>query len=182
MAKKYLDDAGVLYFWQKLKNYFQPKLVSGTNRKTINNETLLGSGNIDTGGGSGLNNIADTNNGVAVTGDTETSGKFYFGNGIELRGVKYATADSPAINISASNTGTFTATYTLPSGYTSALLTGLNLRATGTNYNRVFTYGGESSVSNGVCTLTCYGRNTYTSAANNLSVRFRLLLLTPLDN
>lgn len=46
MAKKYLDDAGVLYFWGKLKSYFQPKLVSGTNIKTINNSTLLGSGNI----------------------------------------------------------------------------------------------------------------------------------------
>ena len=48
MAKKYLDDSGMSYFWGKLKAYFQPKLVSGTNIKTINNESLLGSGNIST--------------------------------------------------------------------------------------------------------------------------------------
>lgn len=47
MAKKYLDDTGMSYFWGKLKAYFQPKLVSGTNIKTINNESILGSGNIN---------------------------------------------------------------------------------------------------------------------------------------
>lgn len=46
MANKYLDYNGTLYFWGKLKAYFQAKLVSGTNIKTINNESLLGSGNI----------------------------------------------------------------------------------------------------------------------------------------
>lgn len=46
MAKKYLDDTGMSYFWGKLKTYFQPTLVSGTNIKTINNESVLGSGNI----------------------------------------------------------------------------------------------------------------------------------------
>ena len=46
MAKKYLDDSGMSYFWGKLKDYFQAKLVSGTNIKTINNESVLGSGNI----------------------------------------------------------------------------------------------------------------------------------------
>ena len=46
MAKKYLDDNGMSYFWGKLKDYFQAKLVSGTNIKTINNESILGSGNI----------------------------------------------------------------------------------------------------------------------------------------
>lgn len=38
--------------WAKCKAYFQAKLVSGTNIKTINNESLLGSGNISVGGGS----------------------------------------------------------------------------------------------------------------------------------
>lgn len=46
MAKKYLDDTGMSYFWGKLKDYFQAKLVSGTNIKTINNESVLGSGDI----------------------------------------------------------------------------------------------------------------------------------------
>lgn len=51
MAKEYLDKSGLTYFWGKLKNHFQDKLVSGTNIKTINNQTLLGSGNISISGG-----------------------------------------------------------------------------------------------------------------------------------
>ncbi len=47
----YLDKTGLTYFWGKLKDYFQPKLVSGTNIKTVNNNSLLGSGNISIGGG-----------------------------------------------------------------------------------------------------------------------------------
>lgn len=46
MAKKYLDYNGTAYFWSKLKAYFQEKLVSGTNIKTINSTSVLGSGNI----------------------------------------------------------------------------------------------------------------------------------------
>lgn len=54
MAKEYLDKAGLTYLWSKLKDYFQVKLVSGTNIKTINNNSLLGSGNITISGGGGL--------------------------------------------------------------------------------------------------------------------------------
>ena len=53
MATKYLDSTGLTYFWGKLKGYFQVKLVSGTNIKTINNESILGSGNLTVQGGSG---------------------------------------------------------------------------------------------------------------------------------
>jgi hypothetical protein len=48
MANKYLDDSGLSYFWTKLKAYFQEKLISGTNIKTINSQSLLGSGDIVT--------------------------------------------------------------------------------------------------------------------------------------
>ena len=51
MSFKFLDYNGLLYFWGKLKAYFQPLLISGTNIKTINNESLLGSGNISIQGG-----------------------------------------------------------------------------------------------------------------------------------
>ena len=54
---KYLDYTGLQRFWDKVKTFltngYQPKLVSGTNIKTINNESLLGSGNISVGGGGG---------------------------------------------------------------------------------------------------------------------------------
>ena len=49
MAQKYLDDTGLSYFWGKIKDYFQVKLVSGTNIKTINNNSLLGSGDMALG-------------------------------------------------------------------------------------------------------------------------------------
>ena len=51
MAQKYLDDNGLLYFWQKIKNVFQEKLVSGTNIKTINNQSIVGGGNLNISGG-----------------------------------------------------------------------------------------------------------------------------------
>ncbi len=53
MSKQYLDKNGLTYLWGKLKAYFQQKLVSGTNIKTVNNQSLLGSGNISISGGGG---------------------------------------------------------------------------------------------------------------------------------
>lgn len=50
MANKYyLDKNGLTYFWSKIKAKLSDKqdtLVSGTNIKTVNNTSLLGSGNI----------------------------------------------------------------------------------------------------------------------------------------
>ncbi len=40
-----------------LGNWFQDKLISGTNIKTINNETLLGSGNISVSGGITIDDV-----------------------------------------------------------------------------------------------------------------------------
>lgn len=48
---KYLDDTGAGRLVQNIKTNFQPKLVSGTNIKTINNTSILGSGNITISGG-----------------------------------------------------------------------------------------------------------------------------------
>ncbi len=50
----YLDKPGLTYFWSKLKSLFDDKqdlLESGTNIKTINNQSLLGSGDITISGG-----------------------------------------------------------------------------------------------------------------------------------
>lgn len=75
---KYLDSTGLAYLWGKIKTYVtnalsskQDTLVSGTNIKTINNTSILGSGNISVSGGgvtpsfSGLGN----NEGSVVLGD-----------------------------------------------------------------------------------------------------------------
>lgn len=43
---KYLDETGTKTLWAKIKEKFQLKLVSGTNIKTVNGTSLLGSGNI----------------------------------------------------------------------------------------------------------------------------------------
>ena len=54
---KYLDDTGLQHFMSLIKTALSGKqatLVSGTNIKTINNESLLGSGNIDVSGGGSL--------------------------------------------------------------------------------------------------------------------------------
>ena len=56
----YLDNTGLAYFWDKIKaalNLKQDTLVSGTNIKTINNESLLGSGNINIQGGAAACNV-----------------------------------------------------------------------------------------------------------------------------
>lgn len=47
--KTYLDKSGLTYFWGKIKGFLNNKqdtLVSGTNIKTINSTSLLGSGDI----------------------------------------------------------------------------------------------------------------------------------------
>ena len=54
---KYLDSTGVSHLIEKIKSLVSSKqdaLVSGTNIKTINNESLLGSGNISVSGGGSI--------------------------------------------------------------------------------------------------------------------------------
>ena len=66
MGGKYLDSSGLSYLWGKLKAYFQEKLVSGTNIKTINNESVLGSGNISISGG--VSDVTIDNSSVVTSG------------------------------------------------------------------------------------------------------------------
>ena len=65
----------------------QPTLVSGTNIKTINNQSLLGSGNISISGGSGAANWLDG----SQTGSVRTSGSSSEGAGYTIG--QYATAE-----------------------------------------------------------------------------------------
>ena len=48
---KFLDSTGLGHLISKIKSWGQEKLVSGTNIKTINNSSILGSGNISIEGG-----------------------------------------------------------------------------------------------------------------------------------
>ena len=48
----YLNDSGLSYFWSKIKSGLSGKqdtLVSGTNIKTVNGSSILGSGNLEVG-------------------------------------------------------------------------------------------------------------------------------------
>ena len=52
----YLDGVGLGDVWNKIKNLInlkQDKLISGSNIKTVNGQSLLGSGNITISGGGG---------------------------------------------------------------------------------------------------------------------------------
>lgn len=110
----------------------------------------------------------------------------------KLSKIQVITVDSntnlPKTNISAGGTGTFEHTYFLTKDLlqpAAVYYLGARLRSVGTNYNRVFLYGGgmttEDSALYTACNLTCYGRNTGTSAASDLVVRFILLVL-PADD
>lgn len=67
---QYLDKTGLTHFWEKVDSAKQDTLTSGTNIKTINNQSLLGSGNITiSGGGSAtdvqIDGVSITSSGVA---------------------------------------------------------------------------------------------------------------------
>lgn len=121
MAKKYLDDTGLSHLWSKLKDYFQVKLVSGTNIKTINNNSLLGSGNIS---------ISSGNTYSAGTGLSLSSNTFNHSNSVKAGtigtssatsgstlAVPYATYDSEG-HITAKGTHTHTVTGFVPTSRT----------------------------------------------------------------
>lgn len=77
----YLDKTGLTYLWSKIKTALagkQDKLTSGENIKTVNNQSILGSGNITiTGGG-------DTSSCVHKTGDETVGGEKTFTDGIAV--------------------------------------------------------------------------------------------------
>lgn len=86
---KYLDNNGLNYFTKKIKAWLSGKqdtLVSGTNIKTINNQSLLGSGNINVSGDGDFGlptlgeefRIWDLEPGIYVT-TTEDWKAYYYG-------------------------------------------------------------------------------------------------------
>lgn len=107
MSTQYLDKLGLAHFWSKLKAYFQPILVSGQNIKTINNESLLGSGNITVSGGSSLeigmtipygecSTAADTAAKTVTLSDTVTLDT---GLMIAVKFTHYNSASNPTLNV-----------------------------------------------------------------------------------
>lgn len=68
MANSYLDKTGLTYLWSKITAAFQAKLVSGTNIKTINNESILGSGDITISGGGSISPATSSELGGVLSG------------------------------------------------------------------------------------------------------------------
>lgn len=62
-TEPFLSKTGLSKVWQNILSYLNGKqatLVSGTNIKTVNNQSLLGSGNLDIGGGTVDTAMSDT--------------------------------------------------------------------------------------------------------------------------
>ena len=122
----------------------QDTLVSGTNIKTINNQSLLGSGNIEIQGGgetysAGEGIGIDADNIISVTGNYETIVELTQAEYDALtsygKNTTYVITDAPAVNLSA---------YTPTSGFS-------------TINGNVITDGGNIEIQGG---------NTYTAGAN----------------
>lgn len=98
MSGKFLDDSGLSYFWGKIKAALlgkQDALISGTNIKTINNQSLLGSGDITISGGisgveSGTISLSYTGGGGQLEAGT---GIWRVGNMVNIR-VSYASTSA----------------------------------------------------------------------------------------
>lgn len=66
---KYIGATGLTYLWGKIKSALSGKqdtLVSGTNIKTINNESIIGSGNLTISGSNGLFDYNSTNEAIVI--------------------------------------------------------------------------------------------------------------------
>ena len=62
-TEPFLNKTGLAKMWQNIQTYLNKKqdtLVSGTNLKTVNGQSLLGSGNLDVGGGTVDTAMSDT--------------------------------------------------------------------------------------------------------------------------
>ena len=91
---KYLDNTGLAYFKDKLDTELatkQDSLVSGTNIKTVNNQSLLGSGNISiTSGASNIENGTGTGS-LKQAGNNTASGEYSFASGTQTIASKYGS-------------------------------------------------------------------------------------------
>ena len=93
-----------------LKNWFQEKLVSGTNLKTINNQSLLGAGNINISGGGSItvDDALDTTSENPVQNKVITNamnGKSNTGHTHTLSNISDLTVEEKTITVTSATTG-----------------------------------------------------------------------------
>lgn len=118
MSKEYLDKAGLTYLWSKLKDFFQQKLVSGTNIKTINNNSLLGSGNISISGSGTVDDAMSStstnpvqNKVVLAAINAAASAGTTGGEGMTIDGWKLCWGTISLSTSNATGSGTYAAPY-----------------------------------------------------------------------
>ena len=70
---EFLDKNGLQYFWDQVDGAKQDILVSGENIKTINNNSILGSGNLDIEGGGGVTDVEVNGSSVVTAGVAEVT-------------------------------------------------------------------------------------------------------------
>lgn len=114
-------------------------------------------------------------NDIKAAGNIRAAGNVYIDNDIKLRRVGAAIITSASKTISANSylANGFSATYTLPSAYKTAVITDIHSQTTG----RVTFYHYSCSISNGVVTCNCSARNN-TDSSVSVAASYRLLLLS----
>lgn len=171
--KKYADSTGLTEFWSKVKSHVataisgkQDTLVSGTNIKTVNNNSLLGSGDISISGGSKniWYGICDTAAATQAKVVTTSSGDFALTTGNMVR-------------VKMTNAQTYSGTATLNVDNKGAV----NITRVGTNVTTIyfwvdgeivdFVYDGTNFVmsNKGVATTTYYGMTKLSSSTSSTS-------------
>lgn len=123
MGKEYLDKTGFTYFWGKIKAFFQEKLVSGTNIKTINNESVLGSGNITVSGGVQSTWYGTSNTTASTAAKVVTCEGFTLDTGAVIA-VLFTTANTaatPTLNVNSTGAKEIRIGNTAPNATSNAL-------------------------------------------------------------
>lgn len=184
MSTEYLDKSGLTYFWSKLKAYFQPILVSGTNIKTINNTSLLGSGNISIEGGGSENVFYGTCSTAAATAakvaTLDTSNRnFSLTTGVRVAVTfKYGnSATTPTLRVDGSTTGTAKTIGTPTASGTISTGAGTTYNTWGPYETVIFTYNGTYWVKGGTGYAT-YNMGKYVNQSTSTSANWRRILAT----
>lgn len=129
---KFLDSTGLHTLWTKIKDTFQEKLVSGTTIKTVNGNSLLGSGDIViSGGGTVSGDYLPLSGGiltgpVGINGTTSENCLNLSNTGVTISPL-ITTASSPKVQLDGDGLSIKQVTGTLTTGNTTSTLS-INVR------------------------------------------------------
>lgn len=163
MSSKFLDYSGLSYLWGKLKVLLgakQDTLVSGTNIKTVNGVSVLGTGNVQNMWYGTSTTAAGTQNKVVTT----TTGNFVLATGNMVR-VKFSTNQTYNGGAKLTVDGT-TTTSVMRVGETA---TQRYIWLAGEVVDFVYDGTNFVAVNEGIATTTYYGTTKLTTSATSTS-------------